>query len=72
VQAAAVGNQVGGRVAFFLHTDDFMGTHARLVDAGVIFHEQSRHESYGTETVFSDPFGNRWDLIEPKDLGRND
>lgn len=66
-QAAAIGNQTGGRVRFFAHTDDFAVTHARLVDAGVQFQEQPRHETYGTVAVFSDPFGNRWDLIEPKD-----
>lgn len=75
-QTAAIGNQAGGRVAFFAHTQDFTGTHARLVDAGAKFEEQPRCESYGTVAVFSDPFGNRWDLIEPKeaskDLGRND
>lgn len=69
-QTAAIGNQTGGRVGFFAHTDDFTGTHARLVDAGVTFHEQPRHETYGTVAVFSDPFGNRWDLIEPKDPGQ--
>ncbi len=66
-QSAAIGNQTGGRVGFFAHTDNFTGTHARLVDAGVTFHEQPRHESFGTVAVFSDPFGNRWDLIEPKE-----
>jgi catechol 2,3-dioxygenase-like lactoylglutathione lyase family enzyme len=65
-QTAAIGNQTGGRVGFFAHTDDFTGTQARLVAAGVMFHEQPRHEPYGTVAVFSDPFGNRWDLIEPK------
>ncbi len=65
-QAAAIGNQTGGRVGFFAHTDDFTSTQARLTDAGVTFHEQPRHEPYGTVAVFSDPFGNRWDLIEPK------
>ena len=75
-QTAAIGNQTGGRVAFFAQTQDFTGTHARLVAAGAKFEEQPRRESYGTVAVFSDPFGNRWDLIEPKealeDLGRND
>jgi catechol 2,3-dioxygenase-like lactoylglutathione lyase family enzyme len=66
-QAVAIGNQTGGRVGFFAHTDNFTGTHARLVDAGVTFLEQPRHETYGTVAVFSDPFGNRWDLIEPKE-----
>jgi len=66
-QTAAIGHQTGGRVGFFVHTDDFAATQARLVAAGVPFHEQPRHESFGTVAVFSDPFGNRWDLIEPKD-----
>jgi len=69
-QTAAIGNQTGGRVGFFAHTDDFAGTHARLVDAGAKFEEEPRHESYGTVAVFSDPFGNRWDLIEPKETGQ--
>jgi catechol 2,3-dioxygenase-like lactoylglutathione lyase family enzyme len=66
-QTAAIGNQTGGRVGFFVHTDDFAATQARLAAAGVLFEEQPRHESFGTVAVFSDPFGNRWDLIEPKD-----
>jgi catechol 2,3-dioxygenase-like lactoylglutathione lyase family enzyme len=65
-QTAAIGNQTGGRVAFFLHTNNFADTHARFVEAGVSFLEQPRSEAYGTVAVFSDPFGNRWDLIEPK------
>ena len=65
-QCAAIGNQTGGRVSFFLHTDDFAETHARFVSAGVNFLESPRHEPYGSVAVFSDPFGNRWDLIEPK------
>ena len=63
-QRAAIGNQSGGRVSFFLHTDDFADTHARFVANGVTFLEQPRSEPYGTVAVFSDPFGNRWDLIE--------
>jgi catechol 2,3-dioxygenase-like lactoylglutathione lyase family enzyme len=69
-QIAAIGNQSGGRVGFFAHTDNFAGTHARLVESGVNFHEEPRRESYGTVAVFSDPFGNRWDLIEPKEPGQ--
>jgi len=69
-QTAAIGNQTGGRVSFFAHTHDFTGTYARLVDAGAKFEEQPRRESYGTVAVFSDPFGNRWVLIEPKDAGQ--
>ena len=66
VQRAAIGNQAGGRVAFFLQTDSFTDCHNRFTAAGVTFHENPRHEPYGTVSVFSDPFGNRWDLIEPK------
>lgn len=66
-QRAAVGNQTGGRVALFLQTDDFAECHKRFTAEGVTFHEEPRHEPYGTVAVFSDPFGNRWDLIEPKD-----
>lgn len=65
-QRAAIGNQTGGRVGFFLHTDDFASSHAAFEQAGVHFEEQPRHEAYGTVAVFSDPFGNRWDLIEWK------
>jgi predicted enzyme related to lactoylglutathione lyase len=64
-QAAAVGRQAGGRVGFFLHTDDFARDHARLTAAGTRFREEPRHEAYGTVAVFEDPWGNPWDLIEP-------
>lgn len=66
-QAAAIGNQTGGRVSFFLHTDDFTRCHEQFMAAGVTFDDSPRQEPYGTVAVFSDPFGNRWDLIEPKD-----
>lgn len=63
-QVAAIGNQHGGRVGFFLHTDDFVRDHARLSAAGTHFEESPRHETYGTVVVFRDLYGNRWDLIE--------
>ncbi|MFJ4819674.1 VOC family protein [Streptomyces sp. NPDC088801] len=63
-QAARVGDQTGGRVGFFLHTDDFARDHARMAAAGVIFLEEPRHESYGTVAVFQDLYGNRWDLLQ--------
>jgi catechol 2,3-dioxygenase-like lactoylglutathione lyase family enzyme len=66
LQAAAIGNQAGGRVGFFIETDDFERDHARLVAAGVQFLEAPRHEAYGSVAVFEDPYGNKWDLIEPK------
>lgn len=65
-QVAAIGNQTGGRVGFFLHTDDFERDHARMEAKGVTFREAPRYEPYGTVAVFEDPFGNLWDLIEPK------
>ncbi len=64
-QEAAVGNQTGGRVGFFLWSDDFAADHARMVAAGVTFEEAPRHESYGSVAVWRDPFGNRWDLLGP-------
>jgi catechol 2,3-dioxygenase-like lactoylglutathione lyase family enzyme len=64
-QRAAIGNQTGGRVGFFLETTDFESDHARLVSAGVRFLEAPRHEIYGTVAVFEDVFGNKWDLIQP-------
>ena len=65
-QESAVGNQHGGRVGFFLHTDDFARDHARLAAAGAQFEESPRHEAYGTVVVLRDLYGNRWDLIEPR------
>ncbi|MEV7387148.1 VOC family protein [Streptomyces sp. NPDC091215] len=64
-QRARVGDQTGGRVGFFLHTDDFARDHARMAAAGVTFLEEPRHEPYGTVAVFQDLYGNRWDLLQP-------
>ncbi|MCX5243157.1 VOC family protein [Streptomyces prunicolor] len=64
-QGARVGDQTGGRVGFFLHTDDFARDHARMLAAGVTFLEEPRHESYGSVAVFQDLYGNRWDLLQP-------
>ena len=64
-QAAHVGNQAGGRVFLFLHTDDFRRDHAAMTARGVRFVEGPREESYGTVAVFEDLYGNRWDLLEP-------
>lgn len=64
-QRAAIGQQTGGRVGLFLHTDDFAADHARLVARGVEMTEEPRYEVYGTVVVFRDRYGNLWDLIEP-------
>jgi catechol 2,3-dioxygenase-like lactoylglutathione lyase family enzyme len=65
-QRAAIGNQAGGRVGFFMETDDFARDHAGFIKRGVTFREPPRNEAYGTVAVFEDPFGNAWDLIEPR------
>ncbi|MEU4985425.1 VOC family protein [Streptomyces sp. NPDC021969] len=64
-QRARVGDQTGGRVGFFLHTDDFARDHARMTAAGVTFLEEPRHEPYGSVAVFQDLYGKRWDLLQP-------
>jgi catechol 2,3-dioxygenase-like lactoylglutathione lyase family enzyme len=64
-QAAAVGNQVAGRVGFFLRVDDFGAAYARMTSAGVEFVSPPRTEPYGRVAVFLDIAGNRWDLLGP-------
>lgn len=64
-QSASIGDQAGGRVFLFLHTDDFAADHARMTAAGVRFLEPPRHEPYGSVAVFEDLYGTRLDLIQP-------
>lgn len=64
-QRARVGDQTGGRVGFFVVTEDFHGAYERLRAAGVRFDEEPRYESYGVVAVFADLYGNRFDLIQP-------
>ncbi|KIP83645.1 VOC family protein [Stenotrophomonas sp. CFBP 13724] len=64
VQAARIGDQTGGRVGFFLETDDFARDHAAMLAAGVEFLEAPRKEPYATVAVFRDLYGNTWDLLE--------
>jgi catechol 2,3-dioxygenase-like lactoylglutathione lyase family enzyme len=64
-QAEAVGNQVGGRVGFFLRVDDFDAAFERMKSAGVEFDGGPRAEPYGRVAVFLDVAGNRWDLLGP-------
>jgi catechol 2,3-dioxygenase-like lactoylglutathione lyase family enzyme len=64
-QSSRIGNQTGGRVFLFLHTDDFRRDHAAFKTRGVDFTEDPRQEEYGTVAVFSDLYGNKWDLIQP-------
>jgi catechol 2,3-dioxygenase-like lactoylglutathione lyase family enzyme len=61
-----VGNQAGGSVFLFLHTDNFWRDYEKMISCGVIFKEKPRTESYGTVAVFEDLYGNKWDLLEIK------
>ena len=65
-QTSRIGNQTGGRVFLFLHTDDFQRDYAAYSARGVKFIEQPRYEEYGTVVVFEDIYGNKWDMIERK------
>jgi catechol 2,3-dioxygenase-like lactoylglutathione lyase family enzyme len=65
-QIDAIGKAAGGRVGFFLNTENFVQDHARMIAAGVEFKEPPRHEPYGIVAVFADLYGNLWDLIEPR------
>jgi len=64
-QREAIGRAAGGRVAYFLETDDFARDHAAMSERGVRFLEPPRREAYGVVAVFADPWGGRWDLLEP-------
>ena len=64
-QSARVGDQTGGRVAFFLHTDDFARDYEAMLRRGVRFVRPPKNEPYGTVAVFEDVYGNLWDLLQP-------
>lgn len=64
-QKTRIGNQTGGRVFLFLHTDDFWANYNDLIAKGVEFVREPVKEPYGTVAVFKDKYGNLWDLIEP-------
>ena len=63
-QQATIGNQTGGRVFLFLHTDDFWRDYPHMKTCGVIFLEEPRSEAYGMVAVFQDLYGNKWDLMQ--------
>ena len=65
-QAQAVGNQTGGRVFLFLQTNNFWSDYEQMKANGVIFDEEPREEVYATVVVFQDLYGNKWDLLQPK------
>lgn len=64
-ETACVGNQTGGRVFLFLHTDNLKRDYQNLIDHGIEIAREPKVESYGTVVVFKDLYGNLWDLIEP-------
>ena len=63
-QKKVIGNQTGGRVFLFLHTNDFWRDYEILKSNGVVFNEKPRVEEYGTVVVFQDLYGNKWDLLQ--------
>jgi len=63
-QTAAIGNQSGGRVMFFLYTDNFDRDYALMAKHNVAFTEEPRLEDFGKVVVFADKYGNKWDFIE--------
>lgn len=65
-QSTRVGNQTGGRVFLFLYTDDFARDYRAFRAKGVVFVREPSQQGYGTVAVFRDPWGNLWDLFQPK------
>ena len=65
-QQNAIGNSTGGRVGFFLYTDNFHETYQLFLSKGIEFTETPRNEKFGQVVVFKDKYGNKWDLIEDK------
>jgi catechol 2,3-dioxygenase-like lactoylglutathione lyase family enzyme len=64
-QISRIGNQTGGRVFLFLHTDDFWRDFHNYTAKGVVFVRPPKEEAYGTVAVFQDLYGNLWDLVQP-------
>jgi quinol monooxygenase YgiN/uncharacterized glyoxalase superfamily protein PhnB len=70
-QKSRIGNQTGGRVFLFLHTDNFKRDYQNLIDNDIKIVREPSFESYGTVAVFEDLYGNLWDLIESKKIDEN-
>ncbi len=68
-EETCIGNQTGGRVFLFLHSDDFWRDYRAMTASGVRFCEMPREETYGTVVVFEDLYGNKWDLLQLKRTG---
>jgi catechol 2,3-dioxygenase-like lactoylglutathione lyase family enzyme len=67
-QTSRIGNQTGGRVFLFLHTDDFWRDYREMTERKVKFIRAPREEPYGIVAVFEDLYGNQWDLLQLKDV----
>ena len=65
-QKKSIGNQTGGRVFLFLHTDDFWRDYHKMLADGIKFVRPPKEENYGIVAVFEDLYGNLWDLLDPK------
>jgi catechol 2,3-dioxygenase-like lactoylglutathione lyase family enzyme len=65
-QTSRIGNQTGGRVFLFLHTDDFWRDYREMTERKIRFTREPREEPYGTVAVFEDLYGNQWDLLQLK------
>lgn len=63
-ESSRIGNQTGGRVFLFLHTDDFWRDYRAMTSRGVRFVREPREEAYGIVAVFEDLYGNKWDLLQ--------
>ena len=70
-QLQSVGNQTGGRVFLFLHTDDFWRDYNQMIERKINFVRPPKEHDYGTVAVFEDLYGNLWDFIEPSELNKN-
>lgn len=64
-QVNSIGNQTGGRVGFFLFTDDFDRDYENMIRKEIKFVRPPAHYPYGKVAVFEDLYGNLWDLLEP-------
>lgn len=69
-QINSIGNQTGGRVGFFLFTDDFERDYNKMIDRQITFIRPKTEFDYGTVAVFEDLYGNKWDLIEPYETNK--
>jgi catechol 2,3-dioxygenase-like lactoylglutathione lyase family enzyme len=69
-ESSRIGNQTGGRVFLFLHTDDFWRDYHTMTSRGVRFVREPREEAYGIVAVFEDLYGNKWDLLQRKNQNR--